>query len=72
MTLHRGDIVTTRFPHAGGNRGKKRPAVIIQLSFKPQGVSQVADTHGIVYTLQEFVDFMCASSELDSRTYTRP
>jgi mRNA-degrading endonuclease toxin of MazEF toxin-antitoxin module len=30
MTLHRGDIVMTRFPHAGGNRGKKRPAVIIQ------------------------------------------
>jgi mRNA interferase MazF len=30
MTLNRGDIVMTRFPHAGGNRGKKRPAVIIQ------------------------------------------
>jgi mRNA interferase MazF len=30
MTLNRGDIVTTRFPHAGRNRGKKRPAVIIQ------------------------------------------
>ena len=30
MTLQRGDIVMTRFPHAGGNRGKKRPAVIIQ------------------------------------------
>ena len=30
MTLQRGDIVTTRFPHASGNRGKKRPAVIIQ------------------------------------------
>src|SRR5438093_1228466 len=30
MTLRRGDIVMTRFPHAGGNRGKKRPAVIIQ------------------------------------------
>lgn len=32
MTLQRGDIVTTRIPHAGGNRGKKRPAVIIQIS----------------------------------------
>jgi mRNA-degrading endonuclease toxin of MazEF toxin-antitoxin module len=30
MTLQRGDIRTTRCPHAGGNRGKKRPAVIIQ------------------------------------------
>jgi mRNA-degrading endonuclease toxin of MazEF toxin-antitoxin module len=30
MTLNRGDVVMTRFPHAGGNRGKKRPAVIIQ------------------------------------------
>src|SRR5947209_3415823 len=30
MTLQRGDIVMTRIPHAGGNRGKKRPAVIIQ------------------------------------------
>jgi mRNA-degrading endonuclease toxin of MazEF toxin-antitoxin module len=30
MTLRRGDIVMTRFPHAGGNRGKKRPAVLIQ------------------------------------------
>jgi mRNA-degrading endonuclease toxin of MazEF toxin-antitoxin module len=30
MTLQRGDIVLTRFPHAGGTRGKKRPAVLIQ------------------------------------------
>jgi mRNA-degrading endonuclease toxin of MazEF toxin-antitoxin module len=30
MTLNRGDIGMTRFPHAGGNRGKKRPVVIIQ------------------------------------------
>jgi mRNA-degrading endonuclease toxin of MazEF toxin-antitoxin module len=30
MILHRGHIVMTRFPHAGGNRGKKRPAVIVQ------------------------------------------
>jgi mRNA-degrading endonuclease toxin of MazEF toxin-antitoxin module len=28
--LNRGDIVSTRIPHASGNRGKKRPAVIIQ------------------------------------------
>jgi mRNA-degrading endonuclease toxin of MazEF toxin-antitoxin module len=30
MSFQRGDIVMTRIPHAGGNRGKKRPAVIIQ------------------------------------------
>lgn len=30
MTYIRGDIVMTRFPHAGGKRGKKRPAVVIQ------------------------------------------
>src|SRR5260370_15996008 len=30
MTLQSRDIVMTRCPHAGGNRGKKRPAVIIQ------------------------------------------
>lgn len=30
MTLQRGDIVLTRVPHAWGDRGKKRPAVIIQ------------------------------------------
>src|SRR5882672_7730733 len=30
MTFRRGDICITRIPHAGGNRGKKRPAVIIQ------------------------------------------
>ena len=30
MSLHRGDIIMTRIPHASGNRGKKRPADIIQ------------------------------------------
>ena len=30
MNLHRGDIVMTRFPHAGGQRGKKRPALVVQ------------------------------------------
>ena len=30
MTFQRGDIVMTRIPHASGNRGKKRPALIIQ------------------------------------------
>lgn len=27
MKLNRGDVVVTRFPHAGGLRGKKRPAL---------------------------------------------
>ena len=30
VVINRGDIIMTRFPHAGGNRGKKRPAVVIQ------------------------------------------
>lgn len=30
MTLNRGDVVMTRFPHTSGARGKKRPAVVIQ------------------------------------------
>ena len=27
MKLNRGDVVLTRFPHASGARGKKRPAL---------------------------------------------
>ena len=42
MSLQRGDIVLTRIPHAGGTRGKKRPAVIIQ-----------ADTYNI--TVKHFI-----------------
>jgi mRNA-degrading endonuclease toxin of MazEF toxin-antitoxin module len=30
MNLNRGDVAMTRFPHAGGNRGKKRPVVVVQ------------------------------------------
>jgi mRNA-degrading endonuclease toxin of MazEF toxin-antitoxin module len=30
MNLKRGDVVMTRFPHAAGTRGKKRPVVIVQ------------------------------------------
>jgi mRNA-degrading endonuclease toxin of MazEF toxin-antitoxin module len=30
MTLQRGDVVMTRFPHAAGTRGKKRPVVVVQ------------------------------------------
>ena len=30
MNLARGDVVMTRFPHAAGARGKKRPVVVIQ------------------------------------------
>ena len=28
--MNRGDVVLVRFPHPSGQRGKKRPAVIIQ------------------------------------------
>ena len=30
MKLDRGDVVLTRFPHASGLRGKKRPALVVQ------------------------------------------
>jgi hypothetical protein len=30
MNVSRGDVVMTRFPHAGGTRGKKRPVVVVQ------------------------------------------
>ena len=30
MNLARGDVVMTRFPHAAGTRGKKRPVVVVQ------------------------------------------
>ena len=30
MKLSRGDVVMTRFPHASGTRGKKRPALVVQ------------------------------------------
>jgi mRNA interferase MazF len=30
MTLARGDVALTRFPHAAGGRGKKRPVVVVQ------------------------------------------
>jgi mRNA interferase MazF len=30
MKVSRGDVVMTRFPHAGGTRGKKRPVVVVQ------------------------------------------
>jgi mRNA-degrading endonuclease toxin of MazEF toxin-antitoxin module len=28
--MKRGDIVLVRFPHPSGQRGKKRPAVVVQ------------------------------------------
>ena len=43
MTFHRGDIVMTRFPHASGSRGKKRPAVIVQAE-----IYNAALTHFVV------------------------
>lgn len=30
MNIRRGDILTARFPHASGGRGKKRPVVVVQ------------------------------------------
>jgi mRNA interferase MazF len=30
MNIGRGDVLTARFPHASGARGKKRPVVVVQ------------------------------------------
>ncbi len=30
MNIHRGDVFKARFPHASGERGKKRPVVVVQ------------------------------------------
>ena len=30
MIVNRGEVVMTRFPHAAGTRGKKRPVVVVQ------------------------------------------
>jgi mRNA-degrading endonuclease toxin of MazEF toxin-antitoxin module len=30
MNLSRGDVALTRFPHAAGARGKRRPVVVVQ------------------------------------------
>lgn len=30
MTVNRGDIVSARFPHTAGTRGKKRPVLVVQ------------------------------------------
>jgi mRNA interferase MazF len=30
MRIQRGDVLKARFPHASGERGKKRPVVVVQ------------------------------------------
>ena len=30
MKIERGQVINARFPHASGQRGKKRPVVVIQ------------------------------------------
>jgi mRNA-degrading endonuclease toxin of MazEF toxin-antitoxin module len=30
MKIKRGDVISARFPHASGTRGKKRPVVVVQ------------------------------------------
>jgi mRNA interferase MazF len=30
MNIQRGDVLKARFPHASGDRGKKRPVVVVQ------------------------------------------
>lgn len=41
MKVTRGDVVLTRFPHASGMRGKKRPALVVQADSYNATVSHV-------------------------------
>jgi mRNA-degrading endonuclease toxin of MazEF toxin-antitoxin module len=41
MKVNRGDVVMTRFPHASGARGKKRPALVVQANSYNAQVSHV-------------------------------
>ena len=41
MNVSRGDVVMTRFPHAAGTRGKKRPVVVVQSDFYNAKVGHV-------------------------------
>jgi len=33
--MKRGDVILVRFPHPSGQRGKKRPAVVVQSDAYP-------------------------------------
>jgi len=39
--MKRGDVVVVRFPHPSGQRGKKRPAVVVQSDAYASAVSTV-------------------------------
>src|SRR5438128_2577803 len=39
--MKRGDVVVVRFPHPSGQRGKKRPAVVVQSDAYVSAVSTV-------------------------------
>ena len=39
--MKRGDLVLVRFPHPSGQRGKKRPAVVVQSDIYATAVSTV-------------------------------
>jgi mRNA-degrading endonuclease toxin of MazEF toxin-antitoxin module len=39
--MKRGDVVLVRFPHPSGQRGKKRPAVVVQSDAYASTVSTV-------------------------------
>ena len=43
MSLNRGDVAMSRFPYAGGSRGKKRPVLVVQ-----SDVSNATARHVIV------------------------
>src|SRR5438067_12355965 len=44
--MKRGDVVLVRFPHPSGQRGKKRPAVVVQSDAYASTVSTVVVAEG--------------------------
>ena len=69
MTLRRGDLVMTRIPHASGNRGKKRPAVIIQADVYNLQVKHfvVAEVTGNVNAATDPASFLIDTSTPDGK-----
>ena len=45
--MKRGDVVLVRFPHPSGQRGKKRPAVVVQSDAYAGTVSTVVVATGM-------------------------
>ena len=68
--MKRGDVVLVRFPHPSGQRGKKRPAVVVQSDAYAGTVSTVVvtGTNFIGATAVKFDLTPAAAFNVDSAT----